>query len=384
MHRPLFAVVALVGTLLAGCGVQPLTSAARADAAVQTMDAHFYQSGRWQGAGYWQNAQAFSVVLDALQRTHAATYEAMVGKVYAANSQHGKLGDFTAPYVDDEGWWALDWTRAWDLTGNPAYLQTAKAVFANMAGTWDQTCGGGVWWNTQKSYKNAIPNELFLLLAVELHERTPGDTGSDSYLAWARREADWFEQSGMINAKGLVNDGLRGCRNNGGTTWTYNQGVILAGLAELSKDTGDQNYLQLAERIANAATSNLVDAHGILQEPCEASGQTCDQDQEQFKGIFVRYLWWLYTVDHKAAYRTFLQRQLQSLWSSRTSLGDFGLHWSGSNESAMAGSNPVFASLLIDVEVESSGAMALTSTAVAQPEHPRLGTSGGAPAMPTS
>ncbi len=72
----------------------------------------------------------------------------------------------------------------------------------------------------------------------------------------------------MINSSGLVNDGLAGdCRNNHQTTWTYNQGVILAGLAQLYLATGDVSLLAEGERIARAAIRHLT-AGGVLQESC--------------------------------------------------------------------------------------------------------------------
>ena len=112
-------------------------------------------------------------------------------------------------------------------------------------------------------YKNAIPNELFLLNAIRLHQRTPGDGGTGSYFYWATNEWSWFKNSGMINAQNLINDGLTAnCLNNGQTTWTYNQGVILGGLTELYKITGDTNYLVAAETIANAAIANLTSRQG--------------------------------------------------------------------------------------------------------------------------
>ena len=37
------------------------------------------------------------------------------------------------------------------------------------------------------------------------------------------------------------------CKNNGQTTWTYNQGVVASGLAELYRATGDSSYLTQAE-----------------------------------------------------------------------------------------------------------------------------------------
>ena len=47
----------------------------------------------------------------------------------------------------------------------------ARALFAGMAAGWDDVCGGGLWWTRGKTYKNAIPNELFLLIAGRLHQR---------------------------------------------------------------------------------------------------------------------------------------------------------------------------------------------------------------------
>ena len=106
-----------------------------------------------------------------------------------------------------------------------------------MAG-WDGTCGGGLWWNTDRKYKNAITNELFLTLAARLASGPPirpGDTGTGPC-----GPGTGSRSAGLIGPGGLVNDGLTAdCQNNGRTTWTYNQGVILGGLASLHQITGD-------------------------------------------------------------------------------------------------------------------------------------------------
>ena len=351
-----------VAVVLAGCGApRPATPAARADAAAQALQQGYYQAGRFQGAGYWQNAQGLWVVLDAYQRTQADQWKQAIAQMYRANAQ-GAPGNFRGKYVDDEGWWAVDWIRAWDLTGNTAYLTSAKGVFSHMAADWGGDCGGGVYWNHSNTYKNAIPNELFLQVATMLHEVTPGDT---VYLGWAKKEAAWFLQSGMINSRGLVNDGLTGtCRNNGGTPWTYNQGVILAGLGELYHTTGDRTYLQTAERIAAAATKDLVNGNGVLYEKgCEGT-DTCGADGALFKGIFVRSLWWLYRYDPKPAYRAFLERSTGAIWANgRTTVNTFGLHWDG------PAPNPV----LLTVEDDISATMALTATATDLPTPVRRG-----------
>ena len=61
--------------------------------------------------------------------------------------------------------------RAFDITGDARYLKMAKTIFADMAGSWDAHCNGGIWWKKDRRYKNAIANELFLLTAVRLHQR---------------------------------------------------------------------------------------------------------------------------------------------------------------------------------------------------------------------
>ncbi len=99
------------------------------------------------------------------------------------------------------------------LAGDNKYLEVAKidADYSYMYK--DDVCGGGLWWSTDKDYKNAIPNELFIKLAAALHNRIPGDT---KYLNQAIEVLEWFKGTGMINEDSLINDGLDdNCRNNG-------------------------------------------------------------------------------------------------------------------------------------------------------------------------
>jgi predicted alpha-1,6-mannanase (GH76 family) len=153
----------------------------------------------------------------------------------------------------------------------------------------------------------------------------------------------------MVNGAHLVNDGLTtqqgGCANNGGTTWTYNQGVVLGGLTELYRATGDRALLADARAIAGAALRGLT-RDGILTEPCEPAG-SCNADQAAFKGIFARNLAELDRVLPGHPYRGWLAAQARSAWATdRDSADRYGLSWSGPFDGASIGRQESAVSLL--------------------------------------
>jgi predicted alpha-1,6-mannanase (GH76 family) len=210
----------------------------------------------------------------------------------------------------------------------------ARTLFADMCTGWDEQCGGGIWWKKERKYKNAIANELFIATAAHLSRHVTDGREQAVYLDWALRGWQWFEQSGMINSAWLINDGLDDtCHNNGGVTWSYNQGVILGGLVDLSTITKNAAYMRTAEAIADAAIAALTDANGILHEPCEPN---CGADGPQFKGIFLRNLAYLYMENQREAYRQCILRNAASIVGQSQVDYRFGLNWSGPADSADA------------------------------------------------
>jgi predicted alpha-1,6-mannanase (GH76 family) len=311
--------------------------------AVQTLQGWYAPStGLYQTTGWWNSANAITVLVDYSRVSGSTQYNAILANTFAT-AQKTNPG-FINKYYDDEGWWALAWIDAYDLTHDKTYLSMAESIFADMAASWDDTCGGGIWWSKDKDYKNAIANELFFSAAAHLVNRTSGSTRRH-YLDWSNREWKWFQASGMINAKGLVNDGLnngRGrssgpvCTNNGRTTWTYNQGVVLGGLAELSSAKHDPTVKQAAQKIAMAAITQLVDDNGVLHDPCEPK---CGADGVQFKGIFVRNLVLLSQLQPQTEYSSFIDKNADALWKdARGPNFQLGERWSGPFDSANAAS----------------------------------------------
>jgi len=291
---------------------------------------------------------------------------------------------FLNAYYDDEGWWALAWLGAYDLTGEEIYLSCAKDIFADMAAGWDDTWGGGIYWGKYAGqpdrtgvvavprgwkgpYKNAIANELFIAVASALgvRVRAHGDPGNahGEYVQWALRGWEWFSSPpprgvALINKSNLVNDSPNhhGVNDNTKDIWSYNQAVILGGLADMTELTGDPSYLEWAERIATAFITNRCSvAHLVGRQhdqvlPARQSGvidgilhehNDCNPDggallpgstppgtgSVQFKGIFVRNLASLYLKTGNPTFADFILTNVRSAVRNMNAHHQFGCNW---------------------------------------------------------
>ncbi|GGX30470.1 glycoside hydrolase family 76 protein [Streptomyces chartreusis] len=311
----------------------------RARAAADALLASYQTNEGWWRSSWWNSAVALTSVIDFAERSGRHDYDWVIARTFEQNrgvfpagvrSSDAIEGHFISRAIDDAAWWAVAWIAAYDYTGERRYLDEAVTITDYVHQFWDPgTCGGGVYWDRERTYKNAVTNGLYLWLTTSLHQRLAGDT------VWGGRAAtaaDWYLASGMINSAGLVNDGLtRGCANNGQTVWSYNQGLAIGAFTQLWRSTGNGRYRDTATRLADAAISSpVLTRDGILTESCDLAANSCDDNQKQFKGIFMRHLADLADATGSASYRTYTERQADSIWTkNRDSLNRLGQRWSG-------------------------------------------------------
>lgn len=320
-------------------GTSPETALARARVAADVLMSSYDQKKAWFPSSWWNSAVSLQTIGDYLERTGDRRYLEQLDHTFETNKgpfPAGELssdeiyGNFTSRAIDDAGWWALNWIQAYDLTGQQKYLDMAVTIADFMNDFWDpSSCGGGIWWNEERTYKNAVTNGQWIRLTAELHNRIPGDT---DWLDRAEEAWAWYLDSGMINSAGLVNDGLNDdCENNGQTVHTYNQGLGIGAGIEIWRATGDESALAKARELADAAMADgglLVD--GVLTEACDALDRNCDDNGKQFKGIFLRYLMDLADTTGDDRYRDFVQTQAASIWDhDRDVANRLGCRWAG-------------------------------------------------------
>jgi hypothetical protein len=128
-------------------------------AALRTLEGMYSpQTGVFNSGYMWTWASGIEVSLIAYEGSGGAIYQ------YLAPATRDLRGgsDFLEEFgYDDQAWWGDAWIRAYDVTGNRDYLDLAGRIFADMRSAWDEaSCGGGVWWNPNHDFKNAVTAEL--------------------------------------------------------------------------------------------------------------------------------------------------------------------------------------------------------------------------------
>lgn len=208
-------------------------------------------------------------------------------------------------WFDDNGWWGIGFYDAYRATHDKRFLADAKRalVFINNAG-WDRG-GGGLWWSTLHEHKAGESLAAGTFLAASLYH----ETGDAYYLAVAQKFIGWAD-SRFTNG-----DGLYDRREDDETPMPYVQGPMFAAFAALCEATGDSDWCNRAETLAQASVKRF---------PVLDMGP-------QYDAIYLRSLLELYRVDHDPRWYGIVQDNAgKALDGAQDSRGLFLRGWDGS------------------------------------------------------
>jgi Glycosyl hydrolase family 76 len=300
------------GTTPASGDASRSTARARAADAYAAMQRYFYSpsddsyTGVYPARGHAQ-AWPFSQALWATLRAAPVDLQSRLAELTAySHPEPGRPAEF-APryggsgvvYNDDNLWIAL----ALEQLGDPSSVKTSAQLFDLVTDGWDtdasHPCPGGVFWTRLgvNRDRNTVTTANAALLALDLYGRSRKQT----YLTFARRAYEWTK-SCLGRQDGLIGDhiDLRGSVD--WTTWSYNQGAMIAAAVGLYRATGERGYIAGAQRIATAALKAFAKPLGSGEPPV-------------FLAIFYRDLRQLNAVAPRRAYQAAEEAFADAAWA---------------------------------------------------------------------
>jgi hypothetical protein len=244
--------------------------------------------------------------LETLALAHLLTGDARVPAVLA-NSFSKVRRDYVTPYAgnDDIQWHAHAWLRAYEATGEPAYLREVETIYGPdmLLGetwrVWNFTCAGANW-AENAPYVNTITTSLFASGMSSLARTTRSDAPivfNRSAAQWAAAAWAWGTQPGLqVSAGGPFLDGVdtHNCSLPVGEVWTYNSAHWLDAGTSLSALFGSPAYAARSAALLRGAAAYFGGAGGVMEERnCGGAGGWCPQsDGRMFKGVFARHAAW--------------------------------------------------------------------------------------------
>ncbi len=305
-------------------------------------------SDDWQG--YWPQAHALDLMLDAYERDPSGYQKTVITDWYDGVKAKNNNGTFWNMFYDDMGWNAIATLRAYELTNDARYKTAAEQLWGWIKDGWsDNICGGGVSWVTYNmEFKNAPATCPAGIFAARMYEKF----GNTEYLDFAKKCCSWVRNTLFNPSSGGVYDGIT--KTSSGDVlstayYSYNQGIYIGLCMELYKITKESIYLNDSKLAADFCISHFVDSNtGVM------SG-TDNGDGGLFNGIFIRYFTQLILCDnlsskYKKSYSTYINKCATVAWTKGCLTPDilFSNNWGIKPSLATYGNPNIAACTLIE------------------------------------
>ncbi|KAJ6485521.1 endo-1,6-alpha-mannosidase [Mycena sanguinolenta] len=277
-------------------------------------------TGEFNGIGYWQSGNVWSVLANQDHSAGTTTNKALVvnnlNLVFSRWAHYDQFGYTVQPIYNDDAMWGQLFIVIENLTNKDiqdtnllahavdvwthvtGYVVTAAQAAAkknpNKSFALESTCNGltmagGVFWRptTDDTSINSITTGLYITLSAFLAEYT----GNATYTQAAILSANWIKNHN-INANDLVLDTVdaQDCSTSPASwLFTYNSGKYIEGLSVLAVVAGDTQWSTLMINILNAAvkTTAWQGSNGVITE---GASPNANNDGVGFKAVLIRGL----------------------------------------------------------------------------------------------
>jgi uncharacterized protein YyaL (SSP411 family) len=167
-------------------------------------------------------------------------------------------GSSGTKYVDDNSLTGMVFLDAYDVTtgtDKAAYLAKAEACadWLMNSGLWDNTYGGGFWWNTEKPNKPTQTNGVALQLFSKLYKIT----GQTYYHDWAVSINTWLNSTMLDTNTGLYYWMIDNTGKKHSEIFTYDNAIMIEAFLLYKDAMNDNTYLAKAQALGNAMIATL-------------------------------------------------------------------------------------------------------------------------------
>lgn len=237
-----------------------------------------------------------------------------------AYASYINTADLSDRFYDDNIWIGIDFVDLYTLTNNKVYLEKAREIWTFIESGIDDKLGGGIYWCEQrKESKNTCSNAPGSVLALKLYQATKEtkflEQGKELY-HWTKehlQDKNDYVYYDNINLQGRVDK----------TKYSYNSGQMIQAASLLYVITGEQEYLEDAEKLAKASYDFFFETYQDSDFPRLKPGNLW------FHAIMLRGFVELYHVNGNPHYLNTFRQNMEFAWQyMRDSNGLFDTDWS--------------------------------------------------------
>jgi predicted alpha-1,6-mannanase (GH76 family) len=320
---------------------------------------------QWIPNDYWRAPTICMELVDYMGFAGTNTYASTI----QATQQAGQGWLTNCGYLDDATCWGrlFGMTYQWLMNGGSGldpkvYLNDAILVFNNLAGTWNDQCAGGLFWQRPPGGANNVKATNATLGLMEIGLDLYNATGTQSYLDWAQKAWGWIVARKLIDDQGMVWGGLTppGAQpacviDPHNVPVVALQGNPLGPMWDLYVITRDTSLLDTAETIIEGTFQNMTwPDSAILMTPVDSewasqteSWRQSNSGKTPFKGIFSafcgQFVADLATVSGREAkaaqYAAQLRDNADTLWNNYPTNHIFDMNWDASAPDYQGDSN---------------------------------------------